>query len=659
VADEPEFKPFIKPEESIAEFTLKAVMLGVVLAAVLTAANVYLGLLAGMTVSASIPAAVISMGILRGLLKKGTILENNIVQTMASAGESIAAGIIFTIPALVILGIWKNFQFWPTFFVGVLGGFLGILFMIPLRKVLIVEEKELTYPEGVACAEILETGQKGGVGVKYIFSAMGLGGLIGILQDFGMLTKKAAYTFSLGRFPFQISTLFSTALVGIGYIIGLNIALLVFIGGAIAWFVGVPAYLQIFSGPDLTTEIAAAAVKAKATVTSAFTASYIWGEYIRKIGVGAMVIGGFWSIWRMRGGIMSGLGEISKAFKKSGSDSEKVKRTDRNMPMNAVVPLICVTSIAIFFLYWYFTGSVGTALLCSVLMLVAGFFFVAVSSYIVGLVGSTNNPVSGMIIFTLLFSALLLFYLGITGTAGMLAALIVAGVVCCAACAAGDMSQDLKTGYLVGATPAKMQIGQIIGVVVASLVTAPIMTLLHTTRGIGVVVKEGVEPLAAPQAGIFRDIVNSVFSQNVPWGLLGIGALLAILIIVLDEIARKSNSTFRLHVMPVAIGLYLPFYLTVPILLGGIVKMLFSRKSKSKAGERGVLFASGLIAGEAIMGIIFAALVFFIFTGDREVPVIIKLPYVKNILATVAVLGVAAILAFLALSKPGEKNPEG
>ncbi|TET33144.1 MAG: oligopeptide transporter, OPT family [Planctomycetota bacterium] len=642
MADKPQFKPFIRPDESVAEFTLKAVVLGVILSAVLTAANVYLGLMAGMTVCASIPAAVISMGILRGILKRGTILENNMVQTMSSAGESIAAGIIFTIPALVIAGIWSEYKFWPTFLVGVLGGVLGILFMIPLRRALIVEEKELTYPEGVACAEILETGQKGGTGVKYLFGAIGFGVVYALLRDFGVLAGKLATAFRIKKAVFSFGSYTSTALLAVGYIIGPNIAILVFVGGLITWFVAVPIYMAV------TNDIAVVKMLAAPTSESIMKAAdTIWRQYIRYMGVGAMVIGGFWSIWRMRRSILAGLAEVARSFRgKKGTGD--LKRTEKDMPMSLVMPLLGIVAVTIFFLYWHFTGAIFTALICAAAMIVAGFFFVAVSSYITGLVGSSNNPVSGMILFTLLFASGLLLLFGVTGQAGILAALIVAGVVCCAACAAGDMSQDLKTGHLVGATPAKMQIGQIIGVVVASAVTAPVLMLLHKSRGIGVEASAAHPmPLEAPQAGIFSDLTKAVFKYDVPWMMLTMGAAFAVALIILDEIARIRKSSFRLHVMPVAIGIYLPFALTVPILIGGIIRGVFGRKI-SGAANRGILIASGLIAGEAITGIIVAAVTFIGITTGA----------LKNFFGAVVFIMAAALLAVFAKPKADDTTAD-
>ncbi len=610
--------------------TVKAVSLGIVLAVVLCAANVYLGLMAGMTVSASIPAAVISMGIMRGVFKRGTILENNIVQTIASAGESLAAGVIFTVPALVLAGLWADFKFWPTFFIGLLGGLLGLLFMIPLRRTLIIEEKELTYPEGVACAEILEAGQKDGGGIKYIFSALALGMAFALLQEFKLLAAKLAGAFKLKGAVFAFGVKMSVALLSVGYIVGFNVAALVFIGGFIAWFIAIPIYTVLH--PELV----------PAGADLAQVAGDIWDSHIRYMGAGAMVVGGLWSIFKMRRSLLAGLKEALRMFA-AGAGDAATERTERDLPMTVIMPALAVVIAGIFFLYWNFTGAAFTALICAVAMVVTGFLFVAVSSYIVGLVGSSNNPVSGMTIFTLLFAAALLLAFSVTGQAGMMAALVVAGVVCCAACAAGDMSQDLKTGYLVGATPRQQQIGQAIGVVVAAFVTTPVLIMLHKAYVIG-----SKDKLPAPQATFFKNITEAIFKHEVPWAMLIAGAVVAGLLIVLDEIARARKWPFRLYVMPVAVGIYLPFSMAVPILLGGLCKLIFG-KGTSSGADRGILAASGLIAGEALIGILIAGVMLLRMSmGERAT---------AEVLGVAAFAAVAALLAWLA--RPTAKPDEG
>ncbi len=603
MAEKP-FVPYIRADQKIPEFTVKAVTLGVVLALVMAAANTYLGLYAGMTVSASIPAAVISMGILRGLMRRGTILENNIVQTIASAGQSIAAGVIFTIPALVITGAWTKFEYWPTTLISLLGGVLGVLFMIPLRRALIVEEKELKYPEGLACAEVLEVGEKGGSGVGFVAWGILLSAafkyLTAGIQLFASTVEGAR---RFGRTAFYAGTDISPALLAVGYIIGFNVSVLVFIGGALAWVLLVPGYFLLHGFP------------ADAKVFDAMDT--VWRGQIRFVGVGSMIVGGVWSIIGARHGITKGIqGAIAGYRTASAAGAADIPRTEKDIGIKTILPLLIIVSLAIFILYIFLTGSTGVGIVAGIAMVIAAFFFVAVSSYICGLIGSSNNPVSGMTISTVLFASALLLLFGMTGMAGTLAALGVAGVVCCAACTAGDISQDLKTGYLVGATPKYQQIGMMIGAIVPSFIVAPILTVLHQSYGIGIVVKAGVKPLSAPQAGLFASITKAMFGQggSLPWDMVIAGIGVGIALVVLDEILRVKNSNFRMYVMPVAVGIYLPWSLSVPILLGGIVAWIAARmvgKQREKEAEhRGVLFGSGLIAGESLMGIIIAVFVF-------------------------------------------------
>ena len=586
---------------AVAELTVKAVVLGLVLSAVLCAANVYLGLMAGMTVSASIPAAVISMGILRALSRRTGVLENNMVQTIASAGESLAAGVIFTVPALVMAGLWTEFRFLPTLFIGILGGGLGVLFMIPLRRTLIVEDRDLAYPEGVACAEILRTGERGGSGVGHIFGAAGAGAVFALLKEFKIIAGTVAGAWRAGTAVFAAGLKTSPALLSVGYIVGPNIAALVFLGGVIAWGIAIPVYMAV--NPDI--------VSGAGGASPLDIARGVWDTRIRYMGAGAMVIGGLWSIYRMRRGMLAGLREVGRLVSAKGGGGKR-SRTDEDLPVRVVLSGTAVLIAGVFVLYRYFTGSLLTAGVATLVMVVAGFLFVAVSSYIVGLVGSSNNPVSGMTMFTLLVASLLLLAFGATGAAGMTAALVVAGVVCCAACAAGDMSQDLKTGFIVGATPRRQQIGQLLGVLVAAFVTTPVLILLDSTKGIG------SEELPAPQADMFRRLTEALFERRVPWAMLGAGAGVAALLIVLDEIARRRRWSFRLHVMPVAVGIYLPVFMAVPILLGGIVRAARARAAGSEQPDGGVLVASGLIAGEAVTGIAMAALVLLgVSVGER------------------------------------------
>ena len=440
--------PVKSTTHELAEFTVKAVLLGCILGVLMTAANVYLGLYAGMTVSASIPAAVISMGILRGLMRTGTILENNIVQTIASAGESLAAGIIFTMPALVITGVWKGFNFWPVTLVAVLGGMLGVLFMIPLRRALIIEEEELVYPEGVACAEVLKTGESSGSGIAFVFGALGIGAIFKFLiSGLSLIASGVEGAWRIGRSAIYFGCDISPALVAVGYIVGLNVSILIFLGGAIGWAICIPVYYLFAGYPDPT------GVESVVKVMSD-----TWDSQIRFMGVGAMIVGGLWSIVGVRHGIVKGFQGAVAAYQKRNSQ-ETIERTSLDMDIRSIMMMFVPTAVAIFLLYRVLTGDWTVGLTAGFVMIAAAFFFVAVSSYIVGLVGSSNNPVSGMTISTMLFASALLLLFGMTGTTGVIASLGIAGVVCCAACTAGDVSQDLKTGHLVGATPRKTTMG--------------------------------------------------------------------------------------------------------------------------------------------------------------------------------------------------------
>ena len=596
--------PFVPAEKRIREFTFQAVLLGTLLAFVMTAANVYLGLYAGMTVSASIPAAVISMGILRGILKRGTILENNIVQTMASAGESLAAGIIFTIPALVIAGVWTDFKYWPITLIAMFGGIIGVVFMVPLRRPLIAEKSELVYPEGVACAKVLETGEKRGSGVAYVFSAMILAAVFKFLvSGYSIIRGTVESAWRSGRTAFYAGSDMSVALLGVGFIIGANVSTLVFLGGAIAWLVGIPILMAVRGASDTGSALEAM--------------NDLWNTQIRYMGVGAMIVGGIVSIINVRHGIVKGIRSIVLGYSGSGTGIG-IERTDQDMGRKMILIVGLAAIIPTFFLYSYLTASVPIAIVAGIGMIITGFFFVAVSSYMVGLIGSSNNPVSGMTISTLLLTSGLLLLFGMTGNQGIIASLGVAGVVCCAACMAGDTSQDLKTGYLVGATPWKQQLGLILGVIFPAFIIAPILTVLHTAHGIGVQVKPGVPFLRAPQANLFASISKAMFTdRSLPWTMVLIGIGIGLALLAIDSYLQKRNSPFRAYVMPVAVGIYLPMSLSTPILIGGFLNLVVARSLRGRTAEEqeeglhtGVLFSSGLIAGESITGIIIAALIF-------------------------------------------------
>ena len=573
------------------ELSFRAILLGSILAVVLAAANAYLGLYAGLTVSASIPAAVLSMAILRGLLKGGTIWENNVVQTIAASGETMAAGVIFTVPALMITQSWHHFHYWPTTLIAMTGTLLGILFMIPLRRALIVEEKELIYPEGVACAEVLKAGDKGGHGARTLAITVLLGGLFKFLSAGTSLLKGGIETaWQWGGSLFYVGTEGSLALISVGYIVGLNVAVLQFIGGVIAWVIAIPLYTY------------GAGIPEGELVDAAWS---VWKSQIRYIGVGAMAVGGVWTIYSVREGIRKG---VKKVFGKSPA-KEMVERTDQDLKRRVMLPVLLVTLVGIFFLYRHLTGSAGIGFFAMVLMVIAAFVFVAVASYMVGLVGSSNLPVSGMTIASLMFAALFLHLVGINGSLGVLAVLGIAGVVCCAASSAGDISQDLKTGHLIGSTPWKLQVGEFFGAVVPAFFLAPVLTLLQKAYGIGTPVREGIKPLVAPQATLFAKLAETFFlgKGTLPLTMVVIGMVLAVATIIADQILKSRRSSFRAYVMAVAIGIYLPLQLSAAIFIGGMIRKFVT----GNGGEtsRGILVASGLIAGEAIMGVIVAGLI--------------------------------------------------
>ena len=601
----------------LAEFTPVAVALGVVLSLVMCAANVYLGLYAGMTVSASIPAAVISMGILRGALRRGTILENNIVQTMASAGESLAAGIIFTMPALLIAGLWTEFNYWKVTLIAITGGMLGVLFMIPLRRPLIVEEKELAYPEGVACAEVLQAGDRGGRGVAVALASLAGGAAFKFLVT-GVTVFKAALEWGTraGRGVFYFGADMSPALLGVGYIVGLNVAALVFLGGCIGWIAGVPLHAILDGAP--------------ADVPPIDFAWGVWDKQVRYMGVGAMLAGGVWSIIGVRRGIVTGLRESAAGFRRRADGNQRLPE-DTDIPSVAIALLLGATVAAVFAIYAWSTGGAAIAGAATVLMLLAAFLFVAVSSYIAGLVGSSNNPVSGMTICTVLLTGLALKLMGMQGAQAMLATLCVAGVVCCAAATSADCSQDLKTGALVGATPARQQWAQIIGVVTAAFVIAPVLVVLHESYGIGT---GAPGALKAPQASLFASLARGMFGAGeLPWPMIGLGLGIGTGIIALDEILKAADARFRAYVMPVAVGIYLPLSLSVPMFAGGILAHLTRNSNRAHAG---VLCSSGLIAGEAITGIAVGAAMYF---GSGVLPVSVSAPPALTLAAAAAVMG--------------------
>lgn len=612
--------------QPLPEITAKAFVLGVLLSIILSAANAYLGLFAGMTVSASIPAAVVSMGVLR-LFRKSNILENNIVQTAASAGESLAAGVIFTLPALIILDFWQEFSvFWIAIIAG-FGGILGVLFTVPLRRSLIVQG-DLKFPEGVATAEVLETGQHG-KGVKHLVHAGIFGGLFKLgAGGLGFWPEAVAGGARVGNSLAFFGTKLSPALLSVGYIVGLNIAVLVFLGGALNWLVVIPIYagLQDWVVYPQGHELAGQAI-------GAFEyAEYLWSTKTRYLGVGAMLVGGLWTIFHMRSSLLSGIISGLKAYK----DPEKtaaLKKEDKDIPMKWVLILIAASIVPLFAVYQVFVQDLAISLTMAVTMVVTGFIFSGVAAYMAGLVGSSNNPLSGLTIATVVVSALLLVLLmGKGAVNGPAAAIIVGSVVCCAGAIAGDNMQDLKAGQIVGATPYRQQIMQIVGTISAALVIGPVLVLLHKAYGFAGSPGAGSEALAAPQANLMASIAQGVFGAGLPWGFVFGGMVLAVGIVILDCWLVRTGSSFRTPVLAVAVGVYLPFELSVPIFVGGLIHFAASRvlskiKSDSEnASGGGLLFASGLITGEALMGILVAIPVVLLKQRDIALP-LWKLPY--------------------------------
>lgn len=583
------------------ELTVSSITIGLALAVVMGAANVYLGLKVGMTVSASIPAAVLSMLLLRLLHGPGRLLEANQAQTAASAGESLAAGIIFTMPALVLVGAWQRFDPLLTTLVALAGGLLGVVLMIPMRRVFVARAAaDLPFPEGVACAAVLRAGARAGGGVRdarrvaegvlFGLAFKALAGFVGLFKG----TLEGAWT--VGKSVVYLGSDLSVALLGVGMIVRLHVAALVFLGGAIGWLVALPLLSAGLPSPDGS--------GSPHPVDTAYT---VWSQQVRYLGVGAMLVGGLAAVVRVRHGLALAVHALTRS---ASAAAGPATNTREDLPPAWLIglTLVCVALIGV--VYLRFTGRLDVSLAATAIMLIAAFFFTAVASYIVGLVGNSNSPVSGMTITTVLFTGALLLLFGFTGTAGMVATLGVAAIVCCTACTAGDVCNDLKTGALVGATPRRQQLMQLAGVAVAAGIMAPVLQLLHdhTPGGIG-----GKE-LAAPQAQLFASLARGFFGDaSLPWPLVGVGALIGLALVAGDALLERRQARFRLHPMPVAVGMYLPLGLSVPMLLGGILSALLTASrlaalpapadSESSSDRPGVLLASGAIAGEALTGV--------------------------------------------------------
>lgn len=614
-----DFKPYIPADKVVPEFTVTALLIGILLAIVFGAANAYLGLLVGMTVSASIPAAVISMGIIRVILRKDSILENNMVQTIGSAGESVAAGAIFTLPALFLWAEEGKIDF-PSiltiFLIALFGGVLGVCFMVPLRQALIVEEHgTLPFPEGTACAEVLLAGEEGGSKAGTVFAGLGIAAVYKFLADGTQLFKsEIGHAFESYKGS-QVGIQVLPALVGVGYICGPKISSYMFAGGTLSWFVLMPM-IALF-GADATI------FPASKTVTELLTMegggpSALWSNYIKYIGAGAVATGGIISL-------IKSLPLIIRTFKqaidsmKNKNAAHKGLRTEQDLPIPVLIAVALVIAVLIWLIPTFPVNLIG-----ALIIVVFGFFFATVSSRMVGLIGSSNNPVSGMTIATLLFATVILKATGTTGITGMVGAISIGGIICIVAAIAGDASQDLKTGFIVGATPKKQQLGEIIGVVASAAAIGFVLYLLNEAWGYG------TEKIPAAQATMMKMLVEGIMNGELPWALIFIGVFIAIVVEIL-----------HMPVMPFAVGMYLPFSLSAGIMAGGVVRILVEKrkgteKEKKARTDRGLLFTSGMIAGEGIVGILLA--VFAVFKIDSKIVLPFQLPQIGSLILFIALL---------------------
>ena len=598
------FKPYISADKVLPEFTVTSILMGIILAVVFGAANAYLGLKVGMTVSASIPAAVISLGVIRVIMKKNSILESNMVQTIGSAGESLAAGAIFTMPALFLWAEEGKIDmpgYLEITLIALFGGILGVLFMILLRKALIVEEHgTLPYPEGMACAEVLLAGEEGGSNASTVFAGMGLGAAFKFIVDGLKVVPSDIVTPDIKGYAGQIGVEIYPALIGVGYICGPSISSYMFAGGIIAWLVLIPAVVFFGGSIDFATlGNTGLAGQTIAEVYAANGASAIWSNVIKYVGAGAIATGGVISLLKSLPLIIKTFAGAMKSLKNTSGGTNV--RTDRDLKMPVVLGIILIVIILI-----WLVPSVPVSLLGAFLIAIFGFFFATVSSRMVGLIGSSNNPVSGMAIATLLISTFVLKATGNTGMAGMTGAIAIGSIICVIAAIAGDTSQDLKTGFIVGATPAKQQVGELIGVVASGFAIAGVMSLLNKAWGFG------SAEIPAPQATLMKMIVEGIMDAKLPWVLVFMGVFLALALEVL-----------RVPVMPFAIGLYLPIYLSCGIMVGGVVRLFLDKKKEAEAKKKemisnGTLYCAGMIAGEGLVGILMAVLA-IIKVGDNSI----------------------------------------
>ena len=611
-----EFKPYIPADKITPEFTVTSVIMGILLAIIFGAANAYLGLRVGMTVSASIPAAVISMGVIRVIMKKDSILESNMVQTIGSAGESLAAGAIFTLPVLFLWskeGITEAPSLITISLIALFGGILGVL----------------PYPEGTACAEVLLAGEEGGASAKSVFAGMGLAALFKFVVD-GLKVIPSVITVPLKAFKTELSAEVYPALLGVGYICGPKIASYMFAGGLIGWFVLIPAIIT-FGGSTILYP----GTKTIADMYAAGGASAIWSSYIRYIGAGAVAAGGIISLIKSLPLIVRTFADAIKGMKGAGNSNSAV-RTEVDLDMRVIGIGVLIMIIAIWLL-----PEIPVSPLGAVIIALFGFFFATVSSRMVGIVGSSNNPVSGMAIATLLFSTLCLKVTGDTGVHGMKGAIAIGSVICIIAAMAGDTSQDLKTGYILGATPKKQQIGELIGAVVSAVTIGGVLVLLDSAWGFG------TTELAAPQATLMKMIIEGVMEGNLPWALVFIGVFIAIVVEILG-----------ISVLPVAIGLYLPLELSATIMIGGVIRWFVDKKKadreENKDANSGILFCSGMIAGEGLVGILLAILAVVNVAGKIDLSGSFTTGIVGGVVLMVVMI--LCILKFSLWSKNGKEN---
>ena len=619
-----EFKPYIPADRVMPELTVTSIIMGVLLAVIFGAANAYLGLRVGMTVSASIPAAVISMGVIRIIMRKNSILESNIVQTIGSAGESLAAGAIFTMPALFLWaeeGLCSMPSLVEIILSALCGGVLGVLFMVPLRNALIVKEHQtLLYPEGTACADVLLAGEEGGANASTVFSGMGLAAVFKFIVD-GLKVIPADVSAAFKSFKGEIGMEVYPALLGVGYIVGPKIASYMFVGSVFGWLVIIP--LICLFGPD-TWLYPAEAGTTIAQLYAGGGAAAIWSTYVKYIGAGAIATGGIISLIKSLPLIVRTFSDSMKSVK--GGKNTSTARTAQDLPMQ----FILIGIVAMVVIIWA-VPAIPVSLLGAALIVIFGFFFATVSSRMVGLVGSSNNPVSGMAIATLLIATMAIKGSGKTGIDGMTAAIAIGSVICIIAAIAGDTSQDLKTGYLLGATPKKQQIGELIGVLASGLAIGGVLYLLNAAWGYG-----GAE-VPAPQATLMKMIVEGIMGGNLPWNLVFVGVFLALGLEIL-----------RIPVMPFAIGLYLPIYLNATIMIGGVVRMVMDgrknvdEKTKEQQSTDGTLYCAGMIAGEGLVGILLA--IFAVFGINTSIGESVNFGNIGGVI--LMVLMIASLLYF-------------